>query len=134
MAAAALAILAIPGYLAASVPAALAATTRLNAQRELLMTDRRRSASLQTGGASAGATAHARRVARRRNDEFFKGALAKASLETWPQEPGVTKQTLLRHFGSKDGLIEAAIRGAARLYARNAHKHRSVTSPATYAI
>jgi AcrR family transcriptional regulator len=44
------------------------------------------------------------------NDEFSKDGLSKASLESVAAKAGVTKQTVLRHFGSKDGLIEAAIR------------------------
>jgi AcrR family transcriptional regulator len=43
-------------------------------------------------------------------DEFYKGRWRKTSLEALSSRAGVTKQTLLRHFGSKDGLIEAAIR------------------------
>jgi AcrR family transcriptional regulator len=43
-------------------------------------------------------------------DEFYKGRWQKTSLEALSKKAGVTKQTLLRHFGSKDGLIEAAIR------------------------
>lgn len=44
------------------------------------------------------------------DDEFYKGRWQKTSLEALSKRAGVTKQTLLRHFGSKDGLIEAAIR------------------------
>jgi AcrR family transcriptional regulator len=44
------------------------------------------------------------------NEEFFKDGSPRASLETVAAKAGVTKQTALRHFGSKDGLIEAAIR------------------------
>jgi AcrR family transcriptional regulator len=43
------------------------------------------------------------------NEELSKGGLSRASLETVAEKAGVTKQTALRHFGSKDGLIEAAI-------------------------
>src|SRR4051794_6495795 len=39
---------------------------------------------------------------------FFGGGWDRASLESIAREAGVTKQTLLRHFGSKRGLIEAA--------------------------
>jgi AcrR family transcriptional regulator len=44
------------------------------------------------------------------NEEFSKDGTSKASLETVAAKAGVTKQTALRHFGSKDGLIEAAFR------------------------
>jgi AcrR family transcriptional regulator len=44
------------------------------------------------------------------NEEFFKDGSPRPSLETVAAKAGVTKQTALRHFGSKDGLIEAAIR------------------------
>ncbi len=51
------------------------------------------------------------------NDELFAGDWSKASLESLSARAGVTKQTLLRHFGSKDGLlIEAIMRGAARVH------------------
>jgi AcrR family transcriptional regulator len=43
------------------------------------------------------------------NEEFSKDGLSKVSLESVAAKAGVTKQTVLRHFGSKDGLIEAAI-------------------------
>jgi AcrR family transcriptional regulator len=43
-------------------------------------------------------------------EELFKDGSSQASLETVAAKAGVTKQTALRHFGSKDGLIEAAIR------------------------
>jgi AcrR family transcriptional regulator len=47
-------------------------------------------------------------------EEFFKGHWMKASLESLSAKAGVTKQTLLRHFGSKDGLLmQALMRGAA---------------------
>jgi AcrR family transcriptional regulator len=42
--------------------------------------------------------------------EIFEGRWHKSSLEALAARAGVTKQTALRHFGSKDGLIEAAIR------------------------
>lgn len=38
---------------------------------------------------------------------FFAGPLGAVSLNAVAAEAGVTKQTLLRHFGSKDGLIAA---------------------------
>lgn len=44
------------------------------------------------------------------NEELFKDGSSKASLATVAAKAGVTKQTALRHFGSKEGLIEAAIR------------------------
>lgn len=40
--------------------------------------------------------------------EFFAGRWEESSLETIASSAGVTKQTLLRHFGSKDGLLERA--------------------------
>lgn len=43
-------------------------------------------------------------------EEFSKDGLAKASLETVASRAGVTKQTALRHFGSKEGLLDAVIR------------------------
>jgi AcrR family transcriptional regulator len=43
------------------------------------------------------------------NDEFFDGNWLKASLESVSAKAGVTKQTLLRHFGSKDGLLMQAL-------------------------
>jgi AcrR family transcriptional regulator len=49
------------------------------------------------------------------NEEFSKGAWSKVSLDTLARKAGVTKQTILRHFGSKDGLIEAAIRSASEI-------------------
>jgi AcrR family transcriptional regulator len=46
-------------------------------------------------------------------EEFFEGQWMKASLESLSARAGVTKQTLLRHFGSKDGLLmQALMRGA----------------------
>jgi AcrR family transcriptional regulator len=51
------------------------------------------------------------------NEEFFEGDWLKASLESLSAKAGVTKQTLLRHFGSKDGLlIQALMRGAAQVH------------------
>jgi AcrR family transcriptional regulator len=45
-------------------------------------------------------------------DEFFEGNWLKASLDSLSARAGVTKQTLLRHFGSKDGLLmQAMMRG-----------------------
>jgi AcrR family transcriptional regulator len=43
-------------------------------------------------------------------DEFDGDRWQKTSLESVSRRAGVTKQTLLRHFGSKDGLLEAVIR------------------------
>jgi AcrR family transcriptional regulator len=49
-------------------------------------------------------------------DEFFAGNWLKVSLESLAAKAGVTKQTLLRHFGSKDGLaMQALMRGAAQI-------------------
>jgi AcrR family transcriptional regulator len=49
-------------------------------------------------------------------DEFFEGRWPKTSLESLSARAGVTKQTLLRHFGSKDGLLmQALMRGAERV-------------------
>jgi AcrR family transcriptional regulator len=39
---------------------------------------------------------------------FFTGPWGQASLEAIAADAGVTKQTLLRHFGSKDALLEQA--------------------------
>jgi AcrR family transcriptional regulator len=51
------------------------------------------------------------------NDEFYEGDWSKASLESLSRKAGVTKQTLLRHFGSKDGLlIQALMRGATQVH------------------
>ena len=41
--------------------------------------------------------------------EFFAGRWEEASLEAIAASARVTKQTLLRHFGSKDGLLERAL-------------------------
>ncbi|MBV9005419.1 MAG: TetR/AcrR family transcriptional regulator, partial [Solirubrobacterales bacterium] len=41
--------------------------------------------------------------------EFFAGRWEEASLEAIAASARVTKQTLLRHFGSKDGLLEQAL-------------------------
>ncbi len=43
-------------------------------------------------------------------EELATGGWSKASLEALAAKAGVTKPTVLRHFGSKEGLIEAAIR------------------------
>ncbi len=43
------------------------------------------------------------------DEELYNDRLQKISLDALSGKAGVTKQTLLRHFGSKDGLIEAAI-------------------------
>jgi AcrR family transcriptional regulator len=49
-------------------------------------------------------------------DEFFEGNWLKASLDSLSARAGVTKQTLLRHFGSKDGLLmQAMMRGVAQV-------------------
>jgi AcrR family transcriptional regulator len=42
--------------------------------------------------------------------EFFADVWQHASLEAIATAAGVTKQTLLRHFGSKDGLLEETMR------------------------
>jgi AcrR family transcriptional regulator len=42
-------------------------------------------------------------------EEFFGDRWQKTSLEKLSAKAGVTKQTLLRHFGSKDGLLLQAI-------------------------
>jgi AcrR family transcriptional regulator len=46
------------------------------------------------------------------------GGWAKASLESLATKAGVSKQTALRHFGSKDGLLEAAIRRVSEIVRR----------------
>ncbi len=43
------------------------------------------------------------------SEEFFEGQWLKTSLESLSAKAGVTKQTLLRHFGSKDGLLIQAM-------------------------
>jgi AcrR family transcriptional regulator len=49
-------------------------------------------------------------------DEFFEGNWLKSSLQSLSAKAGVTKQTLLRNFGSKDGLLaQALMRGAAQI-------------------
>jgi AcrR family transcriptional regulator len=50
------------------------------------------------------------------DDEFYSDRWQKTSLEALSAKAGVTKQTLLRHFGSKDGLLlQALMRGAAQI-------------------
>ncbi len=49
------------------------------------------------------------------DEELARDGLSHASLESVAAKAGVTKQTLLRHFGSKEGLIEATIRRASEL-------------------
>lgn len=49
------------------------------------------------------------------NEEISTGGWAKASLKTLAAKAGVTKQTALRHFGSREGLIEAALRRASEI-------------------
>jgi AcrR family transcriptional regulator len=49
-------------------------------------------------------------------EEFAEGRWQKVSLQALAARAGVTKQTLLRHFGSKDGLLmQALTRGAAEV-------------------
>lgn len=49
-------------------------------------------------------------------DEFYSGGWPRTSLEALAGRAGVTKQTLLRYFGSKDGLLlEALSRAAAQV-------------------
>jgi AcrR family transcriptional regulator len=49
-------------------------------------------------------------------DEFYSDRWRQTSLEKLARRAGVTKQTLLRHFGSKDGLlVQALIHGAAKV-------------------
>lgn len=51
--------------------------------------------------------------------EFFAGRFENVSLEELAARAGVTKQTLLRHFGTKEGLLEAsARRGRERIAAQ----------------
>ena len=50
-------------------------------------------------------------------EEFFGDRWQKTSLETLSAKAGVTKQTLLRHFGSKDGLLlQAIVRSGAQIF------------------
>ena len=44
------------------------------------------------------------------DEAFLSGPWEQVSLESIAQSAGVTKQTLLRHFGSKDGLLEQTLR------------------------
>jgi AcrR family transcriptional regulator len=49
-------------------------------------------------------------------DEFFEGNWLKSTLDSLANKAGVTRQTLLRHFGSKDGLLmQSLMRGAAQV-------------------
>ncbi|HEY2720062.1 MAG TPA: helix-turn-helix domain-containing protein, partial [Solirubrobacteraceae bacterium] len=49
-------------------------------------------------------------------EEFYDDRWSKTSLEALAQRAGVTKQTLLRHFRSKEGLlIQALVHGAAQV-------------------
>ncbi|HEY2718202.1 MAG TPA: TetR/AcrR family transcriptional regulator [Solirubrobacteraceae bacterium] len=49
-------------------------------------------------------------------EEFYGDRWAKTSLEKLAERAGVTKQTLLRHFRSKEGLlIQALVHGAAQV-------------------
>ncbi|MBV9196839.1 MAG: TetR/AcrR family transcriptional regulator [Solirubrobacterales bacterium] len=51
--------------------------------------------------------------------EFFAGQFENVSLEDLAARAGVTKQTLLRHFSTKEGLLEAsALRGRDRIAAQ----------------
>ena len=47
-------------------------------------------------------------------EAFLSGPWEQASLEAIARVAGVTKQTLLRHFGSKDGLLERVLRARNR--------------------
>lgn len=50
------------------------------------------------------------------DEEFYGEEWQKSSLESIAARAGVTKQTLLRHFGSKDGLLlKALMRGATQV-------------------
>jgi AcrR family transcriptional regulator len=50
-------------------------------------------------------------------EEFFEDRWQKTSLETLAAKAGVTKQTLLRHFGSKDGLLlQAIVRSGSQIF------------------
>jgi AcrR family transcriptional regulator len=49
-------------------------------------------------------------------EEFYGGRWQQVSLEALARCAGTTKQTLLRHFGSKDGLLmQSLMRGAAQV-------------------
>jgi AcrR family transcriptional regulator len=45
-------------------------------------------------------------------EAFFTGRWEQTALDSIAAEAGVTKQTLLRHFGSKDGLLEQTFQRA----------------------
>jgi AcrR family transcriptional regulator len=50
------------------------------------------------------------------DEEFDEGRWRRSSLDALAAKAGVTKQTLLRHFGSKDGLLlQALARGAVQV-------------------
>jgi AcrR family transcriptional regulator len=50
-------------------------------------------------------------------EEFFGDRWQKTSLEKLSAKAGVTKQTLLRHFGSKDGLLlQAIVRSGSQIF------------------
>jgi AcrR family transcriptional regulator len=50
-------------------------------------------------------------------EEFFGDRWQKTSLEKLSAKAGVTKQTLLRHFGSKDGLLlQAMVRSGSQIF------------------
>jgi AcrR family transcriptional regulator len=51
-------------------------------------------------------------------EELSKDGLSNASLDAVAAKAGVTKQTALRHFGSKQGLIDAALRRASEIVRR----------------
>lgn len=49
-------------------------------------------------------------------DELYSGRWPRTSLEAVSAKAGVTKQTLLRHFGSRDGLLmQAMVRSASQV-------------------
>lgn len=51
------------------------------------------------------------------DEEFYAGRWQMATLESLATKAGVTKQTLLRHFGSKDGLLmKALVRGYTQVH------------------
>lgn len=56
------------------------------------------------------------------NEELYEGRWSKASLDALATKAGVTKQTLLRHFGSKEGLVEEAIRRISEIVRRERAK------------
>ncbi|HTR72847.1 MAG TPA: TetR/AcrR family transcriptional regulator [Solirubrobacteraceae bacterium] len=51
-------------------------------------------------------------------EKLAGGGWAKTSLESLAANAGVTKQTALRHFGSKEGLLEAAVARASEIVRR----------------